>query len=235
MTILVTGGTGVLGRVVVRQLREAGRDVRSASRSTTPSVDLLTGDGLAAAMDGVDVVIHCATTLGRKDIRATENLISAANGAHLVYISIVGVDRIPLPYYKAKLAAERLVEQSGLPWTVLRTTQFHDLLAKIWEVQRLPVVFTPALRFQPVDTETVAARLVELAAGPPAGRVDDLGGPKIEQARDLAKAYLRAKGSRKPTVPFRLPGRTFAAYRRGDHLVPDHAGGRGFDEFLSQT
>ncbi|HVK24592.1 MAG TPA: NAD(P)H-binding protein [Actinokineospora sp.] len=233
MTILVTGGAGVLGGVVVRQLEDAGRAVRSASRRT--GVDLLTGDGLAAAMADVDVVIHCATTLGGKDIRLTENLIAAANGAHIVYISIVGIDRVPLPYYKTKRAAERLIQDSGLPWTILRTTQFHQLLARLWSVQRLPVVFVPALRFQPVDTETVASRLIELAAGPPAGRVDDLGGPKIEKARDLARTYLRVRGSRRPTVPLWIPGKTFAAYRRGGHLTPDHAVGRvDFDTFLSQ-
>lgn len=239
MTILVTGGTGTLGRVVVRQLTDARRPVRAISRSTTSPVDLLTGEGLDTALTGVDTVIHCATTLGRKDVVATENLLAAAKTAgikHLVYISIVGIDRVPLPYYKTKLAVERLIEKSGVAWTTLRTTQFHDLLARLWSVQRLPVVFYPSLRFQPVDTETVAARLIELADGPPAGRVADLGGPKIQPAGDLARAYLRSTGSRRPAVPFRLPGKTFAAYRRGEHLTPEHADGPvDFDTYLAKS
>ncbi|MGH3861172.1 SDR family oxidoreductase [Actinokineospora sp.] len=226
--ILVTGGRGTLGRVVVRQLTDARRPVRAISRSTTPPVDLLTGDGLDAALAEVETVIHCATTLGSKDIAATENLLAAAKAAgikHLVYISIVGIDRVPLPYYKTKLAVERLIEGSGVAWTTLRTTQFHDPLARMWSVQRLPVLCYPSLRFQPVDTETVAARLIDLADRPPAGRVPDLGGPKVEQAGDLARAYLRSTGSRRPAVPLWLPGKTFAAYRRGDHLTPEHADG----------
>lgn len=236
--ILVTGGTGTLGRVVVRQLTDARRPVRAISRSTTPPVDLLTGEGLDTALTGVDTVIHCATTLGRKDVVATENLLAAAKTAgikHLVYISIVGIDRVPLPYYKTKLAVERLIENSGVAWTTLRTTQFHDLLARIWSVQRLPVVFYPSLRFQPVDTETVAARLIELAEEPPAGHVPDLGGPKVQRAGDLARAYLRSTGSRRPAVPLWLPGKTFAAYRRGEHLTPKHVQGPDFDTFLAKS
>src|SRR2546429_5743133 len=121
--ILVTGGTGALGRVLVALLREGGHEVRVLSRRT--GADLLTGAGLAEALDGTDVIVHCATD-GRHDVDATRNLIAAASGQHLVYVSIVGIDRIPFPYYRLKLACERLVEECGLPWTTLRATQFHD-------------------------------------------------------------------------------------------------------------
>ncbi|WP_018684735.1 SDR family oxidoreductase [Actinokineospora enzanensis] len=225
MTILVTGGTGTLGRDVVRALPEA----RVLSRSSGETRgDLLTGAGLADALAGVTVVVHCATTLGRKDVAATENLVAAARRAgspHLVYISIVGVDRVPLPYYRAKLAVERLIEASGLPYTILRATQFHQLIAKLFDMQRLLLLY-PSFSFQPVDTETVARRLAELAAGPAQGRVPDLGGPTVRTARDLAGQYLAATGKRAVRVPVRLPGKTFAAYRRGDHLAPDHADGK---------
>jgi uncharacterized protein YbjT (DUF2867 family) len=234
--IVVTGGTGTLGRVVVRQLTEAVRAVRVLSRTGTPPVDLLTGAGLADALADADTIVHCATTLNSGDIQATKNLITAAKAAgspHLVYISIVGIDRVPLPYYKTKVAVERLIEDSGLPWTTLRTTQFHELIAKMWSVQRLPVVLYPAFSFQPVDTETVAARMIELADAPPAGRVADLGGPKIETAHDLVRAYLRSTGSRRPTLPMWLPGKTFAGYQRGGHLTPEHADGQvDFSTFL---
>ncbi|PPK62214.1 NAD(P)H-binding protein [Actinokineospora auranticolor] len=233
MTVLVTGGTGTLGRDVVRALPDA----RVLSRSGAGvRGDLLTGEGLEEALSGVTAVVHCATTLGRKDIPATENLIAAmrqAGSPHLVYISIVGVDRVPLPYYRTKLATELLVEDSGLPYSILRATQFHDLIAKLFAKQRA-LLFYPACDFQPVDTGIVAARLADLAIGPARGRVADLGGPTVWPARDLAAQYLAAKGRKALKVPVRLPGATFAAYRRGDHTTPEHADGTvEFTDYLS--
>jgi len=129
------------------------------------------------------VIVHCATGLG--DVAAARHLIAAARRAgrpHLAYISIVGVDRIPFGYYKSKLAVERQVESSGLPWTVLRATQFHDLiLGGCQALAGVPVMLVPGrVAFQPIDAGEVAGRLAELAAGPPAGRVPDMGGPRSE-------------------------------------------------------
>lgn len=201
--ILVTGGTGTLGTAVVDQLLDAGHDLRVLSRRTHSAVarhewatgDLRTGDGMDAATSGVDAIVHCATTLGRKDVAATQRLIDSArrNGdPHLIYISIVGVDEVPLPYYRAKLEAEERVVSSGLPWTILRTTQFHDLVARMTSAQRRsPVIATLAgVDFQPIDVREVAARLAELAVGAPTGRVPDMGGPEIRSHRDLARVYL---------------------------------------------
>ncbi|MEV0697620.1 NAD(P)H-binding protein [Saccharopolyspora sp. NPDC050389] len=245
--ILVTGGTGTLGRAVVRRLLDAGHEVRVLSRGPRPgnvqhgwaTGDLRTGAGIDAATSEVDAIVHCATTLGRKDVAATQRLIDAArrNGVpHLVYISIVGVDRVPLPYYRAKLEAEERVTKSGLPWTILRTTQFHDLIVRITSAQRRsPVVATLAgASFQPIDVRDVAERLAELAAGEPAGRVADMGGPEVRSHRDLARAYLNSTGRRRILLPVRLPVAAFDGYRRGGHLAPDHAVGRiTFDDFLA--
>ena len=192
-------------------------------------------------MAGVDVIVHAATTLGRGDVEATRKLVAAARRAgspRLVYISIVGVDQVPLFYYRAKLSAERVVEASGLPWTILRATQFHDLIAAMSRVQRrLPVTFTLAkVRFQPIDVGEVAERLAELAVDEPRGRVSDIGGPEVREAVDLARTYLRAVGRRRRVVPLWLPGKTGRGYRRGGHLAPDHAVGRiTFEEFLRRS
>jgi uncharacterized protein YbjT (DUF2867 family) len=228
-TILVTGGTGTLGRLVTERLRSDGHDVRVLSRRSQPyAVDLRdgAGPGLDAAVAGVDVIV-------------ARNLIEAARKAgvgHLVYISIVGVDRVPLGYYRAKLAVEKLVEESGLGWTVLRTTQFHDLVLRVLAgAAKLPVLLLPAgVSDQPIAADEVAARLAELAAAPPAGRVADMGGPQVRTFTDLAHAYLRTTGKRRPVLRVPLAGRTYRAMREGGHLAPGRAVGKGtFEEFLA--
>jgi uncharacterized protein YbjT (DUF2867 family) len=247
--ILVTGGTGTLGRLVAAQLLDAGHEVRVVSRRARPAgrlaptsmaVDLRGGEGIDAAVAGVAAIIHCATS-ARGDVRAARNLIAAARRAgvpHLVYVSIVGVDRVPLRYYRAKLQVERLLQQSGLGWTILRTTQFHELVLRLAKAAaRLPVMLVPAATsVQPIDAGEVAARLVELATtAAPAGRVPDLGGPQVRRARDLARAYLRASGRHRRVLPVRLPGAVFRGYRQGSHLTPARAVGRvTFEEFLAE-
>ncbi|MFC4497826.1 SDR family oxidoreductase [Streptomyces ovatisporus] len=259
--VLVTGGTGTLGRRVVPKLLERGREVRVLSRRahaadrSAQSVpmsqtgvpvpqwatgDLTTGKGLDAAVAGVSCIVHCATTGSGKDIDATRALIEAARRAggrpHLVYVSIVGVDLVPLFYYRAKLAAEKTIEDCGLPWSILRTTQFHDLLARITTVQRRsPVTLYPAgMSAQPIEVDEVAQRLVELASGEPAGRVADMGGPEVHTMREFALLTLRAHGMRRPLLPVRLPGRAARAYRAGHHTTPGHAVGvRTYSEYLA--
>jgi len=231
--ILVTGGTGTLGRVVVRELTAAGRDVRVLSRGT--GGDLVTGTGLAAALADVDTVVHLATTLrGRRDVTATRNLVDAAPDLrHLVFVSIVGIDRIPLGYYRGKLAAERIVAER--PHTILRATQFHDLIRTLLAgAAKLPVMPVPKLRAQPVDVRDVAARLAGLATGEPQGRVPDLGGPAVRTFDELADEYLRATGKRRRKVGISWPGKIFRGYRDGGNLVPgDPAGTITFAEYLA--
>jgi uncharacterized protein YbjT (DUF2867 family) len=247
--ILVTGGTGTLGREVVAQLLDAGHEVRVVSRRAWPAgglarvtsmaVDLRGGEGLDAAVAGVDAIIHCATS-ARGDVQAARNLIGAARRANvprLVFISIVGVDRVPLRYYRAKLLVERLIEQSGLEWTILRTTQFHELVLRLAQAAaRLPVMIVPAATsIQSIDAGEVAGRLVELATAGRAGRVPDMGGPQVRTTRDLAHAYLRASDRHRLVLPVRLPGAVFRGYRRGGHLAPERAVGRvTFEEFLAE-
>ncbi len=247
--ILVTGGTGTLGREVVARLLDAGQKVRVVSRRARPAggpapltamaVDLRDGEGIDAAVTGVDAIVHCAT-MARADIRAARNLIAAARRAsvpRLVYISIVGVDRVPLRYYRAKLEVEQLIEHSGLEWTILRTTQFHDLVLRLSKaLARSPVMIVPArTSVQPIDAGEVAGRLVELATTARVGRVPDMGGPQVRSARDLARAYLRASGRHRLVLPVRLPGAVFRGYRQGGHLAPERPAGRvTFEEFLAE-
>jgi uncharacterized protein YbjT (DUF2867 family) len=254
--MLVTGGTGTLGRLVVPRLRDAGRTVRVLSRSTREAGegvefvtgDLDTGEGIAAAVDGAGIIVHCAgSTTGDED--KAENLVRAASQAgtrHLVYISVVGADRVPVVsrvdramfgYFASKLGAERVVADSGVPSTTLRATQVHDLmLMTARQMARLPVIPVPAgFRFQPVDAGEVADRLVELALGPPAGLVPDMAGPHVYEMRALVRGYLRACGKRRPIVPVRAPGKAARAFRAGANLAPDGAvGRRTWEEFLAE-
>jgi uncharacterized protein YbjT (DUF2867 family) len=233
-TTLVTGATGALGVPTVQRLRAAGHDVRALSRRSGPGLttaDLLTGAGLREALAGAGTVLHLATgPRGKGDVEATRRLLDAATGAgvrHLVLISIVGIDDIPLAYYRDKVVIERLVRESGLPSTVLRATQFHSFVEAMFTAQRRsPVVVAPAIQLQPIAVEEVADRLAELAGAAPAGRVADIGGPEQHDLPELARMWARATGTRRPVLPLSLPGRLFAAYRSGAALVPGPAYGR---------
>jgi uncharacterized protein YbjT (DUF2867 family) len=150
---------------VSRRARPAG----GPGPFTSMAVDLRLEEGIDAAVAGVDTIIHCATAF-RGDSQAARNLIAAAGRAsvsHLVYISIVGVDQVPFSYYRAKLEVERLIQQSRLEWTILRTTQFHDLVLRLCKaLARSPVmVVAAATSVQPIDAGEVAGRLVELFRG----------------------------------------------------------------------
>jgi uncharacterized protein YbjT (DUF2867 family) len=243
--ILVTGGTGRLGRQVVPRLRNTGHDVRVLSRHGRADEDgiryltgdLATGDGVEPAVDGVETIIHCATSVRGDRVKA-RHVVEAASRAgtrHLVFISVVGADKIG--YLAAKLAAEQVIAGSGVPWTTLRATQFHDLvLLIVRQLAKLPVVPVPAgWRVQPVDARDVADRLVELALDRPAGLVPDLGGPRIYELAELVRSYLRATDRHRLIVPVPLPGRAARAYRAGANLAPDQAVGRHtWEEFLAE-
>jgi uncharacterized protein YbjT (DUF2867 family) len=254
--VLVTGGTGTLGRLVVAGLRDAGRDVRVLSRRRHEggdgvefiTGDLTTGEGIEPAVDGVGAIVHCAGS-AKGDEGKARNLVRAASRAgasHLLYISVVGADRIPIAggvdramfgFFASKLAAERVVADSGLPWTTLRATQFHDVILTVARLlAKLPVIPAPAgFRFQPIDAGEVAARLAELTLGSPAGRVSDMGGPRVYRFADLLRGYLRATHRHRPIVPVRLPGKAAHAFRAGANLAPEQAvGHRTWEDFLAE-
>ncbi|MDX3661920.1 SDR family oxidoreductase [Streptomyces sp. ID05-26A] len=231
MKIVVTGGTGVLGRHVVPLLRAAGAEVAVLSRRGDIACDLL---GEVPAIEA-DVVVHLAGGQKGDDV-ATRNLLAACRGVrHLVFISVIGADTVPLAWLRTKLACEKAVEASGIPFTILRAAQFHDLtLTMVRGLAKLPVVPVPGMRLQPVDTRDVAFRLVELALGQPAGRVADLAGPEVHEMRQLVRDYLTTAGKRRLTVPVRLPGKAGKAYRGGLNLTLDgDRGTRTWDEFLA--
>jgi uncharacterized protein YbjT (DUF2867 family) len=246
--VLVTGGTGRLGRFVVARLVEAGQDVRVLARrqrDTQPEVAFFTGDlrqgeGIDRAVRGAGVIINCATST-RGDADVTANLVTAAAKAgspHFVQPSIVGIDAIAQwGYVKTKLKVERIVEDCGLPWTILRVTQFFNYcFENSRKLARFPLAapIPRGCRVQPVDSREVAARLVELALGGPAGRAPDMSGPEVSSWEILFRSYLAATGQRKLVVPMPLPGSK--AMRNGALLPPPlHTeGARTWDQFLAE-
>lgn len=244
-TVLVTGGTGTLGRELVRQLSAAGQDVRVLARHLPKRAsrcvdaftgDVRTGEGVRAAAEGANVIVHAATNPRRRmrqtEIDGARHVAAAARetGAHLIYVSIVGVDRHRLPYYRAKAAAEEQVAASGASWTVFRSTQFHEFLDQLL---RTGWCFrTPHLRFQPIDVSEAARQVTALAARPPQQAVINVGGPQVLAVDELAAQWRELTGRRTRLV--RLPRTGFLRdFDDGAHLAPDApAGGRTWQEWL---
>jgi uncharacterized protein YbjT (DUF2867 family) len=224
MRVAVAGGTGVVGSRVVEALRADGHDAVALSRRT--GVDLTTGEGLDAAVDGVDAVVdtsNVSTLSADAAIRffqtATGNLVAAAARAgvpHLVLLSIVGIDRMPHDYYAGKLAQERVVEASQVPWTILRATQFHEFAGQLFDRAKLgPLHLAPRARVQPIAARDVGAHLATLATGAPQGRAADLAGPREEAMDQMVKAYARRTGHRGWVPSVSLPGAQMKAMRAG--------------------
>jgi uncharacterized protein YbjT (DUF2867 family) len=237
--IAVAGGTGTVGRHVVDAARKRGYDVRVLARST--GVDLITGEGLDRALDGVEAVIDTAnlsTTSADASVAffgtTTRTMLEAearASVRHHVALSIVGVDRAPEGYYAGKAAQEALVAAGPVPWTIQRATQFHDFAAQLYAGAKLgPVHLAPRMRTQPVSTEEVAEALIGLVEAGPSGRARDLAGPREEALVDMIRAYARAIGHRGWIPAINLPGALGRAQRDGS-LLPSPDAERGRQTF----
>ncbi|WP_024803696.1 SDR family oxidoreductase [Nocardia sp. BMG51109] len=233
-TVLVTGGSGALGQHIVTGLRGNGHDVRVLSRRASAGThvgDLTTGEGVREAAAGADLIVHAASDFrrfGKPDLAQTRNLLAESKGVRqLLYVSIVGIDRIPFRYYRNKLACEDLITESDVPHTILRATQFHDLIGAVLRgVERLPVSPLPLdFRFQPVATEDVAARVVELIDGEPVGHAADFGGPEVLTLGQLAEAWRERRGGPRRVVRLPMTGKVACAFRAGDNTCPNHADG----------
>jgi uncharacterized protein YbjT (DUF2867 family) len=237
--ILVIGGTGRLGRPVVARLRDAGCEVRVVTRHPGDHGDgiehlvgdLRTGEGIEPALAGVTTVVNCAGS-AKGDDGMARILVRAALGVgtpHLVNISVVGADRVPV-----RSRVDRAM--FGYFAAKLRATQFHDaLLAVARQMSKLPVLPVPAgIRFQPVDTGEVAARVAELALGEPAGLVPEMAGPRTYAMDELLRGYLRASRRHRVLLPLHMPGGAARAIRAGANLAPEHAvlGRRTWEEVL---
>ncbi|WP_172416811.1 SDR family oxidoreductase [Nocardia seriolae] len=236
----VVGGTGTLGGHVVRELVARGHTVRVLSRSAPAepiagtehhAVDLASGAGLDAALEGMYAVVDAVSHRGLRSapvmVEGVRTLLAAETRAkvgHHVEISIVGCEKVPFSYYRTKVAQERVVTQGPVPWMLLRATQFHDLIDEILGVgAKLGLALHGGMRFQPVDTAAVAARLADAVDAGPSGRVRDIGGPVAQTLGELADIRRRALG--RTLVPLPVPplGRVVRRVRDGA-LCLDSAG-----------
>jgi uncharacterized protein YbjT (DUF2867 family) len=240
--VLVTGGSGTLGRLLVPILQERGHEVRTLSRTPgrcTHTGDLTTGRGVLAAASGADVVVHAASDtrhFGRADLRQTRHVLDACTGAsHLIYVSIVGVDEIPYGYYKKKLACERSLSVHRVPYTVLRATQFHEVIARVLNaVGRAPVAPLPLdFLFQSIAAREVAGRIADLVVGEPIRRADDFGGPEVLTLDEMVQRWRARTGRPRRLVRLPIPGKIGNGFRRGRNTTADRRDGvQTWEEFV---
>jgi uncharacterized protein YbjT (DUF2867 family) len=247
-TVAVVGGTGTLGRLVVADLVAKGATVRVLSRNATAvpagathhPVDLTSGEGLADALADADTIVDAANSTKHAEkvlVAGTRRLLEAGAAAgvtHHVAISIVGIDRVPMSYYRVKLAQEEAIESGPLPFSILRATQFPQLLETAFATAaRFGVRPTGTAKAQPICPEVVAARLAAVALAAPAGRLPDIAGPRIQTLSELSGAWATARGRHR--LPLRVPawgkmGKALAAGGLCDRAATTP--GEDFEEWL---
>jgi uncharacterized protein YbjT (DUF2867 family) len=247
MKIVVIGGTGLIGSKLVEKLREDGHEPLAASPDT--GVNTLTGDGLAEALEGAQVVVDVANAPVWDDAAvldffqtSSRNILAAESAAgvkHHVTLSVVGADRLPESgYLRAKLAQEETAKTGSVPYTILRATQFFEFIGRIadssidGDTVRLAPVFV-----QPESADDVAAALAEVAVSEPVNGIVELAGPEQFRLDELARRVLRANNDPRP-VTADVHARYFGA-ELADHSLTPGSNARiaptRFEDWLSQS
>ncbi len=253
ITVLITGGTGTLGQALIDRLDRSQFTARIMSQRPRPidlsgdiewaQANLITGDGLIDAVRGASIVIHAASDFRNTqavDVAGTARLISAAKSfsvSHFIYVSIVGIDRIPYDYYAAKLAAENIVARGEVPWTIARITQFHDLIdSRLTRDLKSFINFLPVrYQYQSIDVHDAVQALIEIAQHEPTQRVENIGGPQILRYGDMARSWLIARGLSKIILPKFPRGEYAHALTQGYNTCPQNKAGKiTWREWLNQ-
>src|SRR3954454_2804255 len=220
MKIVIIGGTGLIGSKTVAILRQGGHEVVAASPQS--GINTITGEGLKEAMAGTQVVIDLANSPSFEDKAVLEffetsgrNLLAAeaaANVRHHVALSIVAIDRTDNGYFRAKIAQEKLIKNSGIPYTIVRATQFMEFLGGIADSSvDGNTVRLPSVLFQPIAADDVAANIADVALAPPRNGIVEIAGPERAPFDEIVARYLKAVGD--PRVVVRAPEARYWAAR----------------------
>jgi uncharacterized protein YbjT (DUF2867 family) len=247
MKIVVIGGTGLIGSKLVQNLRERGHDVLAATPST--GVNSITREGLAQAMDGADIVVDVANAPSWEDQAvldffetSSRNLLAAEAAAgvrHHVALSIVGSERLPENgYFRAKVAQENLIEASGIPYTILRATQFFEFVGGIAQAATVgeEICLSPAL-IQPMASDDVVAALTEVTLATPVNGTVEVAGPEAMPLDELVRRFLRATQDTRKVVPD-VHARYFGSVLDDQSLTPGknpRLGAIRFEDWLAQS
>ncbi len=254
--VLVTGGNVNLGKHVVEVLLKKGLETAVLTTKTNNAsqneVQFFTGNlfeniGLKEAAENVEVIIHCASnprSFLETDIIGTTNLLNAVDRnsiKHFIYISIVGIDKSDYPYYQGKFEVENIIANSGIPFTILRTTQFHDfvlnMIKTLDQSEASDSIKIPSgLRFQSVAIKEVAELLVSLSLEESKGLIEDFGGPEILHLEEMTKSYLEAIKSNKLIKLEKSEDIRHKLFTTGVNLCPEnHSGKQTWKEYLTKA
>lgn len=229
--ILITGGTGNLGKILVQLLTAKQISYVIGSRSNKSGadnivvMDLLENKGLKEAVQGRKIIFHLATDL-KKDTEATQNLLNAIGrnaDVHLIYMSITGIEKVPFPYYQQKLASENAVKASGIPYTILRATQFHEFIDQIFSTfLKFPLGILPKkVVSQPIQIEVVAHELYHLSLEQPANKTYEIGGLESFSFGQMAEEWQKQTGEKRWILNLPLWGALGKSFRNGSLTTPN--------------
>jgi uncharacterized protein YbjT (DUF2867 family) len=253
MDILITGGTGTLGREIIKQLNYPGQQIAVITTQEDPGlpkgINIVKGDlsdrqSIRDAVNNADIVIHSASNpLNAQvvDVDGTRNLVASINKKklkHFIYISIAGIDKSDFPYYKVKYNVEQLIAAANVPYTILRATQFYEFvlhrMIKPYDTGK-SLTIPAGLKFQAIDISEVAGRVTGLMESAPKNETITIAGPAVQTIEEMAQAYLDTLNRKDELKTEQLPGERFDMLRSGINLCPENAfGTKTWKQFLNK-
>lgn len=247
LKVLVTGATGQLGLALLKQLKDTEYQIKITSRRKLENFnfewvysDFLTGEGLEEAIRDVDVIIHAVTSPRKNsdmiDVSGLKQLLEMSQDIkHFIFPSIVGIEDIPMKYYRNKYQAEKLLKNSSISHTIVRATQFHSFVENLFLSKPLfKRYFVPGnIKFQCVDVDEFAAHLIQLINVGPQGKTDDFGGPEILSLKEMAELKIKVNKESNNVFNLSFPGKIYKSFLEGNNINEHQKVGKiTFEEYL---